>query len=79
MACSSMPGTSAGHDPIELTLTTTCGPHGRRFHTIAHDLTITILAQRFAAAQAAVSHGLADTDGSSQAADRVVRPADPDG
>jgi PAS domain S-box-containing protein len=63
-----------GHEfPIELTLTTTDGEHGRRFHAFAHDVTVTARAQRFAAVEAAVSRGLADAADSGQAADRVVQ------
>jgi PAS domain S-box-containing protein len=63
-----------GHEfPVELTLTATGGPHGRRFHAFAHDVTVTMRAQRFAAVEAAVSRGLADADSSSQAGDRVVQ------
>lgn len=63
-----------GHEfPVELTLTMTDGPHGRRFHVFAHDVTVTARVRRFAAVEAAVSRGLADADGSAQAAQRVVQ------
>lgn len=63
-----------GHEfPIELTLTTTDGPDGRRFHAFAHDVTVTARAQRFAAVETAVARGLADAANSTQATDRVVQ------
>ena len=62
-----------GHEfPVELTLSTTGGPDGRRFHAFAHDVTVTVRAQRFAAVEAAVSRGLADAVSCTQAAQRVV-------
>jgi PAS domain S-box-containing protein len=63
-----------GHEfPIELTLSMTEGPDGRLFHAFAHDVSVTVRAQRFAQVEAAVSRGLADADSSSQAADRLVQ------
>jgi len=62
-----------GHEfPIEMTLTTTDGPDGRRFHAFAHDVSVTQRAQRFAATAAAVSDALARAAGSSEAATAVV-------
>jgi PAS domain S-box-containing protein len=63
-----------GHEfPIELSLTATDGPAGRRFHAFAHDITVTVRAQRFTQVEAAVSRGLADAASSAQAAERVVQ------
>ena len=63
-----------GHQfPVELTLTATDGPAGRRFHAFAHDVTVTARAQRFATVEAAVSRGLANAASSTQAAERVVQ------
>jgi PAS domain S-box-containing protein len=62
-----------GHEfPVELTLSRTEGPAGLRFHAFAHDVTVALRAQRFAAVEAAVSRGLADAASSKQAAQRVV-------
>jgi PAS domain S-box-containing protein len=62
-----------GHEiPIEMTLTATDEPTGRVFHVFAHDITTHQRASRFAAAEAAVAHGLAQADSSSTAAARVV-------
>ncbi|HEX8343788.1 MAG TPA: PAS domain S-box protein, partial [Actinoplanes sp.] len=63
-----------GHEfPIELSLTATDGPAGRRFHAFAHDVSVTVRAQRFAQVESAVSRGLADAVSSAQAAERVVQ------
>jgi PAS domain S-box-containing protein len=62
-----------GHEfPIEMTLTVTDGPAGRRFHAFAHDVTLTERAHRFTAVEAAVSYGLTRAGGSAEAATQVV-------
>ncbi|HEX8344050.1 MAG TPA: PAS domain S-box protein [Actinoplanes sp.] len=62
-----------GHEfPIEMTLTATHTPAGRVFHAFAHDITAAVRASRFAAVEAAVSRGLAETNSRSAATSRVV-------
>ncbi|GAB1694065.1 hypothetical protein KRM28CT15_58680 [Krasilnikovia sp. M28-CT-15] len=62
-----------GHEfPIEMTLTATDGPGGRRFHAFAHDVTSEHRASRFLAVESAVARGLAEADSSTKAAARVV-------
>jgi PAS domain S-box-containing protein len=58
--------------PIELTLTMSDTPAGRRFHAFAHDVTATERANRFTAVEAAVSYGLARAGTSADAAAQVV-------
>ncbi|GIE90764.1 sensor histidine kinase [Actinoplanes regularis] len=58
--------------PIEMTMTATDEPTGRVFHVLAHDITTTQRASRFAATEAAVTRGLAEADSSATAAARVV-------
>ncbi len=58
--------------PIELTLTATDTPSGPVFHAFAHDVSAVVRAGRFAAVEAAVSHGLAEASSSDAAAARVV-------
>lgn len=62
-----------GHEfPIEMTLTVTDPPGGRRFHAFAHDVTLAERAQRFTAVEAAVSYGLTRAGSSADAANQVV-------
>ncbi|WP_433788577.1 ATP-binding protein [Actinoplanes sp. CA-252034] len=62
-----------GHEfPVELTLTVTEEPGGRRFHAFAHDVTNARRAARFADVEAAIALGLAEAASSSVAAHRVV-------
>jgi PAS domain S-box-containing protein len=62
-----------GHEfPVELTLTMTDSPAGRRFHTFAHDITAEQRASRYASVEAAVSRGLAESTSSTAAAGRVA-------
>ena len=63
-----------GHEfPVDVVLTSTDGPEGRRLHAFADDVSVTVRAQRFAAVEAAVSRGLAGAAGSGQAAREVVQ------
>ena len=62
-----------GHEfPVEMTLTVTDPPGGRRFHAFAHDVTLAERAQRFTAVEAAVSYGLTRAGSSADAANQVV-------
>ncbi|MEV6345696.1 ATP-binding protein [Actinoplanes sp. NPDC051851] len=62
-----------GHEfPVELTLTVTEEPGGTVFHAFAQDVTTAQRVSRFAAAEAAVSRGLAEAASSAEAAARVV-------
>jgi signal transduction histidine kinase len=62
-----------GHEfPVEMTLTVTDPPGGRRFHAFAHDVTLAERAQRFTAVEAAVSYGLTSAGSSAEAANQVV-------
>jgi PAS domain S-box-containing protein len=62
-----------GHEfPVEMTLTVTDPPGGRRFHAFAHDVTLAERTQRFTAVEAAVSYGLTRAGSSAEAANQVV-------
>ncbi|MFI1994916.1 ATP-binding protein [Actinoplanes sp. NPDC020271] len=62
-----------GHElPVELTVTATEEPGRRLFHAFAQDVTLAQRVSRFAAAEAAVSRGLAEAGSSGVAAARVV-------
>jgi len=62
-----------GHEfPVEMTLTVTNTPGGRRFHAFCHDVTVRDRASRFAAVETAVSQGLAQAPYSTVAAQRTV-------
>jgi PAS domain S-box-containing protein len=58
--------------PIEMTLTVSETPAGRRFHAFAHDVTTAERARRFTAVEAAVSYGLTRAGSSAEAATQVV-------
>ncbi|BFU45569.1 ATP-binding protein [Krasilnikovia sp. MM14-A1004] len=58
--------------PIDLTLTATDEPDGRLLHAFAHDVTAIHRASLFAAAESAVTRGLARADSSASAAASVV-------
>ena len=62
-----------GHEfPVEMTLTVTDTPPGRRFHAFAHDVTLADRARRFAAVETAVSLSIAQPGTSTAAAHRVT-------